>query len=54
MLMSLGYADMYGIDPSRKDYFDEWGRHQGYSKRDPYSGEIKHYDVWGRYQGSTR
>lgn len=54
-LASISYAQAsYGYnDPTRKDYYDEWGRHQGYSKLQPYSNSNRtdHYDEWGRNQG---
>ncbi len=56
-IVSTTYANnsTYGYkDPSRKDYYDEWGQHQGYSKRQPYSDRTQHYNVWGQNQGYSK
>lgn len=45
----------YGYnDSTRKDYYDEWGQRQGYSKLQPYSNQTDHYDKWGHRQGYSR
>lgn len=45
----------YGYkDPSRKDYYDELGQRQGYSKRQPYLNQTDHYDALGQRQGYSK
>lgn len=55
---SISYADTYLAygynDPNRKDYYDEWGQHQGHSKLQPYSNQTDHYDNWGQRQGHSK
>lgn len=39
--------------PTRKDYYDSWGRHQGYSKNG-FGNRTDHYDSWGRQEGYSK
>ncbi len=58
MLSSACYAgvNIYNLnnDPSRKDYYDERGQHQGYSKKQPYSDRTEHYNAWGQQEGYSK
>ena len=39
--------------PTRKDYYDSWGRNQGHSEKRPFSNRTDHYDSWGRNEGHS-
>lgn len=43
----------YGSQP-RKEYYDEWGRLQGYSKLDMTGRQTNHYNEWGTLQGYSK
>jgi hypothetical protein len=37
--------------PTHRDYYDSWGRHQGYSEKESFGNRTNHYDAWGRQEG---
>jgi hypothetical protein len=39
--------------PTRMDYYDAWGRHEGYSRKG-FGNRTDHYDSWGRQEGYSR
>jgi hypothetical protein len=39
---------------ARKDYYNQWGQLEGYSKKEVYSDRTNHYDWLGKSQGYSK
>jgi hypothetical protein len=51
---TMGYSPYGYQDPTRKDYYDQWGTPQGYSKLRPYTNQTDHYNQWGERKGYSK
>lgn len=53
-LSGMTYASYGYSNQTRKDYYNQWGQHEGYSQQQSHTNRTDHYDQWGRHQGYSQ